>query len=71
MGMPRDWNWRETGGQFGHVLRLPGYTIRKNGKTGLFYVTDDSTGHTISAGHKSPDHAETAIRATGERLASF
>lgn len=60
MTMPREWNWRETGGYFGHVMRLPGHTIRKNEKTGLFYVTRDSDGQTVSAGHKSPDDAERA-----------
>ena len=58
MDMPRDWNWRDTGGYFGSVIRLPGYTIRKNAKTGFFYVTCDRTGKTVSSGHRTPDDAE-------------
>lgn len=56
--VPYHWNWRATGGAFGHARRLPGFTIYQNAATGRFYVKRDSDGVTISAGHASPDAAE-------------
>lgn len=56
--LPFDWNWRATGGAFGKVQRLPGFTIRQHAETGRFFVKRDRDGATISAGHASPDDAE-------------
>lgn len=55
--LPVEWNFNFTGGSFGRVRKLPGFTIRKNDE-GRFYVTCDRTGQTVSGGHASPDCAE-------------
>lgn len=55
--LPVEWNYIATGGMFGRVRRLPGFTIRKN-DSGRFYVTSDTTGFTVSGGHSSPECAE-------------
>lgn len=52
-----EYNFKKTGGAFGKVRLLPGYTIYRNPVNDRFIVKDDKTKQTVGAGYKTVEDA--------------